>query len=107
MNADDRLCGKINPNEHELMNSSTQNKPAGFCDSRLIRIGIVLFMIGSGPLIFIIFAAKLGWTDDPNPNPAGFGILAMLTFCPGIALIIAGIISILFDKKLRQPESQD
>jgi hypothetical protein len=38
--------------------------------------------LGSGPLLGIIVAAKLGLTHDPNPNPIAFGILAGLTFWP-------------------------
>jgi hypothetical protein len=39
----------------------------------------------------IIALARLGLTKDPNPNPVGFGILAFLTFWPGIFLVIVGL----------------
>jgi hypothetical protein len=59
--------------------------------NRSFRIGFWLFVIGSGPLLAVILAAKLGLTRDPNPNPVGFGILAMLTFWPSIILMLRGV----------------
>jgi hypothetical protein len=73
-----------------------------FRDSWLIRIGALLLLIGSGPLLGVIFAAKLGLTRDPNPNPVGFGILAVLTFLPSIGLIIAGVVGVLWRKRSKQ-----
>lgn len=58
--------------------------------NRLFRAGFILFVVGSGPLLAIIAAASLGLTRDPNPNPVGFGILAMLTFWPSIGLMAVG-----------------
>jgi hypothetical protein len=54
--------------------------------SPLLWVGLVLIVLGSGPLFAIIVAAKLGWTSDPNPNLVLLGILAMFTFWPGVAL---------------------
>jgi hypothetical protein len=31
-------------------------------------------------------------TNDPNPNPVGFGILAFLTFWPSVILVIVGVV---------------
>ncbi len=47
--------------------------------------------VGSAPLLSIIAASKIGVLDDPNPNPVGFGILAALTFWPGIATALTGL----------------
>ena len=58
--------------------------------SRVFWIGLILFMVGSGPLLTVILLAWLGVTDDPNPNPIGFGILAFLTFWPSVILVIVG-----------------
>ena len=44
--------------------------------SRLLWIGLALFVLGSGPLLITILLATLGLTRDPDPNPVGFGILA-------------------------------
>ena len=76
------------------MNSSEGSKPTRFRDSWLVRIGVSLFVIGSGPLLGIILAANLGLTHDPNPNPVGFGILAGLTFWPAIIMIVIGVRSV-------------
>lgn len=66
-----------------------------FRDSWLIRIGIALFVLGTGPLLAVIVAAELGLTSDPNPNPIGFGIMAMCTFWPSVILILVGIVNVL------------
>ena len=66
---------------------------------RLFRIGLVMFVIGTGPLLLSIAAWKLGFTVDKNPNPVGLGILAYFTFLPSVILIGAGII-----KTLRTPK---
>ena len=52
--------------------------------------GVLLFVIGTGPLLTVIALAKLGFTRDPNPNPVGCGILAMLTFWPSLILMLVG-----------------
>jgi MFS superfamily sulfate permease-like transporter len=57
----------------------------------LLIIGVVLLVIGSGPLIITMGLAALGFGDDPNPNPVIFGIMAGLTFWPSIILIGIGL----------------
>src|SRR6266481_4819510 len=59
--------------------------------SRLLWIGLALFVLGSGPLLITILLATLGLTRDPDPNPVGFGILAFFTFWPSVILIVIGI----------------
>ena len=83
------------------MNSSDLDKPARFRDSWLIRTGTLLLLAGSGPLLGVILAARLGLTRDPDPNPVGFGILAGLTFWPAVGLIVAGIFSVRRRKRMR------
>ena len=58
----------------------------------MLALGIVLLLLGSGPLLLTIVLAKLGVTADPNPNPVGYGILAMFTFWPSIVVIVKGLI---------------
>ena len=58
--------------------------------SRVFWVGVVLLVLGSGPLLTIILMAALGLTKDPNPNPVGFGIIAGLTFWPSVILMIVG-----------------
>jgi hypothetical protein len=57
----------------------------------LAWIGLAMAVLGSAPLLSVILAAKVGWMDDPNPNPVGFGILAMCTFWPGIVMFGVGV----------------
>lgn len=59
--------------------------------NKLFRIGAVLFLVGCGPLLFIILAAALGLWPDPNPNPIGPGLLAFLSFWPSVALLGLGV----------------
>ena len=58
----------------------------------LLWVGLAVLVVGVGPLLSIVVAAKMGWTSDPNPNPVGPGILAFFTLWPGIGLTVAGII---------------
>ena len=76
------------------MNSAGIAKSRRYRDSWLVRTGVTLLVIGSGPLLLVIAAADLGLTRDPNPNPVGFGILAGLTFWPAVILIAAGMVSV-------------
>jgi len=59
---------------------------------KMFWIGLALVVFGSGPLLAIGAAARLGLTSDPNPNPIGPGLLAMLTFWPGIILTAIGAV---------------
>ena len=58
--------------------------------NRLFWLGFILLIVGSGPLLAIIFAAQVGLLDDPNPNPVGFGMLADLTFWPAVIMMVIG-----------------
>ena len=62
--------------------------------SRLVQVGLGMLILGSGPLFFIIAAAGLGLWPDPNPNPIGPGILAFLTFWPGVICLVVGIVRV-------------
>jgi hypothetical protein len=59
---------------------------------KLFWIGIALLVLGTGPLIAVIVAASLGLTRDPDPNPIGFGLLAAVTFWPGVAVTAIGVL---------------
>ena len=59
---------------------------------KLTKIGIIILIIGSGPLFSVMLFAKIGILDDPNPNPIIFGLMAMITFWPSLILILIGII---------------
>jgi hypothetical protein len=71
--------------------------------NRYFKIGVILLVLGTGPLLAIIAAAKLGLTSDPNPNPIGCGILAFLTFWPSVILIVIGLVMALRDRTVPPP----
>jgi hypothetical protein len=62
-----------------------------YLQSWWVRIGAILLLLGTGPLLSIMLVARLGFTSDPNPNPIMFGMLAGLTFWPSLALIAFGV----------------
>ena len=70
--------------------------------SRFFWIGLLLLGVGTGPLLIVILAAQLGLTRDPNPNPVGFGILALFTFWPSVLLIVVGIVRTLRKRRASQ-----
>ena len=57
----------------------------------LAWIGLAILVVGVGPLVAILLAARLGWSADPNPNPIGPGLAAFLSFWPGVGLLGLGI----------------
>ena len=59
---------------------------------KLFWIGFAVFVLGQLPLWTIIAAADAGLWPDPNPNPVGPGLLAFVTFWPGVALIALGVL---------------
>jgi hypothetical protein len=67
-----------------------------YWQSRLVRVGAVLLLLGSGPLLLIILAAAVGLWPDPNPNPIGPGILAAFTFWPAVICLGIGAFRIKF-----------
>jgi hypothetical protein len=42
-----------------------------FRDSWLIRIGVAMFILGTGPLWLIIFLDEIGWMNEDNPSGPG------------------------------------
>ena len=62
-----------------------------YLHSKLVLVGLGLLIFGSGPLLGIIALAELGLWPDPDPNPIGPGLLAALTFWPGIICLAVGI----------------
>jgi len=64
-----------------------------FWKSRFFVAGALLVVLGSGPLVAVMVLSSLGLTKDPNPNPIGFGLLAFLTFWPGVVLMLLGIVA--------------
>ena len=56
----------------------------------MIGCGAVLLCAGTGPLVAVGVMAQLGLSADPNPNPVGFGMLALFTLYPALILLIWG-----------------
>jgi hypothetical protein len=74
------------------MNKNVQKRPPKFRPGLLFWLGLTVLAGGCGPLIVTGLLANLGVTEDPNPNPVGFGILAFFTFYPSIAMLFGGLI---------------
>lgn len=63
---------------------------SAFQPHSLLWWGLGVLIVGTGPLLLTLLAAKAGWLKDPNPNPVGFGMLAFVTFWPGVGMIVGG-----------------
>jgi hypothetical protein len=70
-----------------------------YLKNRLVKVGLALLVIGSGPLLGIIFLAELGLWPDPNPNPVGPGLLFAFTFWPAVICLIVGIFQVRSNRK--------
>jgi hypothetical protein len=57
-----------------------------------LLLGIGLLLVGAAPLLFVIIAADLGLTSDPNPNPIGPGLLFFATVWPALGWIAFGVV---------------
>jgi hypothetical protein len=90
----------VEPGQPPLIEHPPRTK---FRFSRVFWTGLILFLVGSGPLLVVILLAWLGVTDDPNPNPVGFGILAFLTFWPSVITMIVGLTQSYMRHKSAQP----
>jgi hypothetical protein len=55
-----------------------------------LKIGLIIFILGAGPLLIVLGLDALGLIDAGNA--VGPGILAALSFYPSIILIIIGSI---------------
>jgi hypothetical protein len=66
----------------------------------MIGSGAVLLCAGTGPLLVVGVMAGLGLTADPNPNPVGFGILALFTLFPALLLLVWGFVSWRSEKRV-------
>lgn len=65
-----------------------------------IKIGLVLVVVGWGPLLAVICLAAIGLWPDPNPNPIGLGLLFFVTFWP--AVVCLGIGAVQVQRRRRQ-----
>jgi len=65
-----------------------------YLKSRWVRTGLILFLVGAGPLLFIIIAAAIGLWPDPNPNPIGPGLLFALLIWPAVICLLVGVVRV-------------
>lgn len=64
---------------------------AALLELAAFKIGLILLVLGTGPLLLIIvLAASEGSWPDPNPNPIGSGLLVFFTFWPSVICIAVG-----------------
>jgi len=74
------------------------NNKIRYRDSKLIRVGALLFLVGPGFLLAACIVSYL--MGDAQPNPVGPGILTFILFWPSvILLLIGGIWTFLENKK--------
>jgi hypothetical protein len=59
-----------------------------------VKLGLALLVFGVGPLVAIVVLAGVGLWPDPNPNPIGPGLLACMTFWPGLICLIVGAVRV-------------
>ena len=62
-----------------------------YLQSRLVKVGLAMLLLGSGPLWAIVLLAAIGVWPDPNPNPIGPGLLFFFTFWPSVICIGIGV----------------
>jgi hypothetical protein len=62
--------------------------------SRWVPVGLGLLVMGTGPLVAILLAAKIGLWPDPNPNPIGPALLCFFTFWPAVLSIVVGVVRV-------------
>lgn len=72
--------------------------------SGLVKLGLGLLVLGVGPLVAIIVLAAVGIWPDPNPNPIGPGLLACLTFWPGVICLVVGVIRVANQRRSSGPQ---
>ncbi len=59
-----------------------------------MKLGLGLLVFGVGPLVAIVVLAAVGLWPDPNPNPIGPGLLACVSFWPGLICLIVGAVRV-------------
>jgi hypothetical protein len=62
----------------------------------ILYIGLAILILGISPLLIVGLLPEIG-IGDPKPNPVGLGILAMLSFWPGIGMTSAGALICVFN----------
>ena len=76
-----------------------------YWQSRWVRIGVTLLVLGTSPLVFIIAAAAVGLWPERDPNPVGPGLLFALSFWLAVVCILIGGIRV--NRSNRAPRLPD
>jgi hypothetical protein len=63
-----------------------------YWQSRFVRGGLWVAVIGSLPLLVVGIAAALGLWPDPNPNPIGLGLLFVFSEGLGGLMALVGVV---------------
>jgi len=79
---------------HGHAKSQKGNDMKNYLGNRWIQIGLVLVVLGWGPLLAIIVLAAVGLWPDPNPNPIGPGLLFFFTAWPAIICLVIGVVRV-------------
>jgi hypothetical protein len=65
-----------------------------YIGNRWVKIGLVLVVLGWGPLFAIIGLASIQLWPDPDPNPVGPGLLFFVTFWPAVICLGIGAVQV-------------
>lgn len=65
-----------------------------YTGSWLVRIGLGLLIVGITPLLVVLI-----FSSDPNPNPIGLGLLAFVTFWPGVGCLLFGLARVWWQRR--------
>jgi hypothetical protein len=65
-----------------------------YLGNRWFLAGLMLVLLGWGPLLTIVALAAIGLWPDPNPNPVGPGLLFFFTSWPAIICLGVGVFQV-------------
>lgn len=60
--------------------------------SRWFVAGLIIGVIGCGPMLFVIAMDRVGLWPNANPNPVGPGMLFLVTAWPAIICLVIGVV---------------
>ncbi len=72
-------------------------KRSRWSGAKLLLLGLALLVLGTGPLLTLIFLSSVG-IGDPDPNPVGLGLLAFFTFWPAVAIAVTGLVRVVGER---------
>ncbi len=72
-------------------------KRSRWSGAKLLMVGLALLVLGTAPLLTVIFLSSLG-IGDTDPNPVGLGLLAFFTFWPAVGMSVAGLVRVVGER---------